>query len=169
MKVTRRVVAALSAIVAVVGLSLIPSGVASAHDQGRSTVSVLRGNTAPVPNLNNGESATFRVFDNGRTLTIVGSGRGMAGAKSYVSLIYTDNACSQVTGYGNTGLSVNGAWQDHGDGRQFLLARYDGDAYQAVKGKVQSVSIREVTSVTIPPPNGPATAILTPRACADVA
>lgn len=155
----RRLLAVLAAIVALFGVVLV--GTASAHTGGGRNGVTAR--TNPVPTLNQGESATFRVVDTGRAIIITGTARGMTPG-TYLSLIYTNPTCS-ANALGNTGLTVDGAWQSHGQGRQTLFAAYTGADYQAVRGKILSVSIREVVSVDLTN-NAAAPAVLQPRACA---
>lgn len=155
-------------VVVALGLSVITLGTASAHSSDLAipgpgfTPTVLVGRTAPTPGQNNGESATFVVTDTGRSIIIVGRGRGMAGAKVHVSLLYPDAACA--TQQNPTGLTFDGTWQGHGRANQFLFAEYVGEAYAAVTGELGSISIREVTTVSGGAPV--MTASLTARACA---
>lgn len=154
----------------IAALTLVGVGSASAHNE----ETTLTGTTKPpavngvvIPGLNQGQRASFEVVDDGRSITITGEGRGLGGNRVYVSLIYKNNACSDVS-YNNSGLSAAAIWQDHGDNRQTLTARYEGAAYRAVRDEIESISVREITSVVIPPPNGIAAVQFVPRACADV-
>lgn len=159
-----RLALALAAVLAMVGLTT--GGVALAHTTQpvvKTQQGVTRAQTRPVPGLNRGESASFVVVDDGRSLTIFGQGRGMGGAKTYQSLLYPDGRCA--TAQSPSGLTADGSWQAHGDDNQQLYARYDGAAYQAVKGKAGSVSIREITSA-VPSAPGTFTLTATARACA---
>lgn len=159
-----KVSAALAAIAATV---LLTAASAPANaDVERKDRGVSTGTTAPVPGLNRGESATFRVIDTGSKLVVYGKARGMNSATNYVSLIYPDDRCSTpITG--NTGMTLNDTWQERGDTQQRIVARYDNAAYRAVKagGGVGSVSIRAVTAVVVA---AVATASLEARACADI-
>ncbi len=138
-----RLAAALIGVLAVAGLTA--GGVAAAHTPGKPVAQpgVTRAQTRPVPGLNRGESATFVVVNDGRSLTIFGQAQGM-GAGSYVSLAYADPNCSKPLN--PSGDTLDGSWQGHGDANQQLYARYDGADYRAITGRVQSVSIRNITS-----------------------
>ena len=158
-----RTMAAAAAVAVALGITL--TGATADTAEARTQNRVLTGKTNPVPALNQGESATFRVVDSGRSITITGTAKGMNSTTTYVSLIYPDAACSVTEN--PSSLTVDGGWQSHGNSRQLLVARYEGAAYKAVKGKIKSMSIRAITNVVIPPGNaGPATATLEPRACA---
>lgn len=137
-----RLAALCVALAAVLGLLIAGSASARTNRDAGTTFAT----TTPVPGLNAGESARFTIVDDGRSIVILGRGRNLGGARDYISLIYTDAACSVPET--PSGLTVNGAWQNRGDRWQTLYARYDGDAYRAVRGKIGSVSIRQVTAAT---------------------
>lgn len=150
-----------AAVAAVVIAGSAPANAATPDGAGTAKVAT----TQPVPGLNNGESARFVITDSGTSLTIRGRGRGMGGPRLYVSLLYPDNRCSQTET--PSPLTLDGAWQAHGADGEFLLARYTGDAYRAVRGHVGSLSVREITSVTNVG-GGNFALVATARACAPV-
>lgn len=157
-----RLAAAMIGVLAVAGLTV--GGVAAAHTPGKAgqgQQGVTRAQTRAVPG-NRGESASFVVVNDGRSLTIFGQARGM-GAGSYVSLAYADPKCSKPLN--PSGDTLDGSWQGHGDANQQLYARYDGADYRAITGRVQSVSIRNITSASNAG-GGNFTATLQARACA---
>lgn len=152
-----RLAAALLGLVVLIGVGV--GGVASAHTTGpgpaQQSTTVAR--TAPVAGAQ--ESATFRIVDDGRSITILGTARNMRSEVSYESLIYPDGRCS-LTETPAT-LTLAGVWEGHGDSTQYLYARYDGPAYRDVRGHIGSESIRRVDF-----PAGPSASVNTPLACA---
>ncbi len=160
----RKLYAVILAAVLTLAAVLFASLPAQATSADRRATS--RGTTAPIPVLNRGEAAQFRVVDTGRQFVITGTAIGMDPATNYVSLIYPDDRCATGVA-GSTGMTLNDTWQDRGDRRQHIRAVYNGAAYRAVKagGGIGSVSIRAVTSVVVAPV---ATATLEARACADI-
>lgn len=176
----KKSVATLAVSVLSVGALLIAPSSAIGHDNNNSNgnsnnhkdkkATVLFGQTDPVPGLNQGESANFKVIDTGKSLIIIGSAKGMQRDTVYTSLIYPQQDCAGVVGpLGNH--TVHGMWQDHGDRKRRIFSRYDGESYDIVKGNVESVSIRSVTTVVEPLPgqtNPVLTASLEARSCANL-
>lgn len=157
----RRLAAAAVGVAAVVGVGF--AGTASATAPKPDMTGMSTATTKPIPGLNRGESATFRVRDTGTAIAIRGEGSGMAGARKYISLVYADPKCSVPEPV--AGLTLDGAWQSTGRGHEELEARFTGDAYLAVKGHIGSISVREITAAVN---NGDGTFSLTAtaRACA---
>jgi len=151
--------AATAVIVAVGGAGVASAAGTSYGPQVTTATTVAVNGTNPTT----GERARFTVTDDGATITILGTGRNMGGAKDYLSLIYADRACSVPET--PSGLTVDGAWQAHGDRTETLFARYDGASYRAVRGRIGSVSVREVTAA-VNAGGGNFTLTATARACA---
>ena len=173
---------------------MLLAGSASAHDNnGRRAVSTQNG-TATTPGILNPVvgtvTATYRVTDDGNSVNVIGKASGLNPAATYVGLIYPDNTCS-TNGYGLTtqNLAVLGEYQVQGNGQRYVFGRYVGAAYNLVKGKIGSVSVRRVDLTFVPgTPGAPAglpndlrtqlglpagipgavTAVLTPVVCVDV-
>lgn len=155
--------------VAAIGLALASlvalGGAASAHTT-HATTSTRGTTTASTQPVNGAqESATFRLVDDGRSLTVYGTGRGFKAGSVYVSLFYPDGKCSQTEP--SSPQTLAGAFQPRGDGSSYLLVRLDGAAYQAVRGHIGSESVRAITAASNVG-NGDFSLTAEARACAPV-
>lgn len=87
----RRSVVALGVAGALLLVLLAPSAEAQSTSPGTATANLL-------PVGNSGITATLNFVDNGRTLTVTGSARGMSPMGQYISLAYGLNSNADVTG-----------------------------------------------------------------------
>ena len=189
----KKLIAAVGALVVSTGLLLVGTGTAQA---GTKTLSGTATTPALIQPVVGTVTAKFKVVDSGNSLRVTGSATGLDRNSNYVSLIYPGNTCNAAET--PVGFTVDGLFQEIGDSQRDVRSEYDGVAYQAVKGKVGSVSVRRIdltfvptnvpglpagvqlpagTSLpTIPPVGGVSptsvpgavTAVLTPVVCVDV-